>query len=277
MKLFWEWVLRNQDNGGGNGGGSGAPDGGGNQGAQGAADGGGLAGAAAAAAGAAAGASGADGGAADAGAAADAWFPKDLDASLKGKDPGETLANVAKHLSEMPKPPAEAKDYAFKPADAIAAHFGTQADNAVLDVFRDVAHKHGMTQVQFEGSINAFYGGLIDKGLMPAPVRVEDEFTALGGADGDPAARIKKGADRVLAMRDHIQGLATAKIIGDEDAAALVPAFTSAKQVIAMERILAKLAIGGGGAANGGSAGDGAAAVPDDVAKQRRMYPTMYP
>lgn len=277
MRLLWQvQALFNQDTGNG-GGTSGGGAGGGTPGGDGAGAGGAGGGGAPAAgndgslAAVAAAAKGSDAGA----GAADAWFPQGLDAKFKGKDAGETLTNLAKHLSEMPKAPAEAKDYAFKPADSIASFFGTEGDNKVLDVAKGIAHKHGFSQAQFEGFINDFYGEAFKSGVLSRPVSPADEFTALGGKDGTPKEIAERGQQRVLTIADNLKGLETAGVLQKGEAAALTSAMTRATEVIAMERIMARLEAVNGGPINGGKPGD---AAEDDAgdARLRRLYPKMY-
>lgn len=259
MKLFWELFFRDGDAGGAGGG---AGDGGDKAGA-----GGSLAEAAAAAkTGGEAGAGGAD---------AEAWFPKDLDAQFKGKDAGETLANLAKHLAGQPRPPADAKDYTFKPDETISQFFGTDKDNQVLDVFRGVAKDLGLSQTQFEGAINKFYGSLISSGMMPAPVSVESEFTALGGAQGTPAERMQKGQERVVAMVDTLRGLETAGVLEKGEADLLSRSFTRAGEIAAIERLFKHIESlsPAGGPGNGGG---GDRQMTDHEAGLRRMYPSMF-
>lgn len=275
MRLRWQvQALFNQDAGNASGA-SGGGAGGGNPGGDGAnAGGAGSSGAPAAGndgslAAAAAAAKGSEPAAA---AAADGWFPQGLDEKFKGKDAGETLTNLAKHFSEMPKAPAEAKDYTFKPADSIAQFFGTEADNKVLDVAKGVAHELGLTQSQFDGFINKFYGKAMEAGVLSRPVSPADEFTALGGKDGTPNEIAERGAQRVLAVADTLNGLETAGVLQKGEAAALISAMTKASEVIAMERIMTRLETVNGGPINGGKPGDG---KTEHERRIERMYPTM--
>ena len=247
---------------GGAAGAAGGSGGAGQAGAQPAGDGGSLAAAAEAAKG-------------QAGAAAGEWFPKGLDEKFKGKDAGETLTNLAKHIAEQPKAPAAAKDYQFKPADTIAQFFGSEVDNKVLDVARGAAHELGLTQGQFDGFINKFYGAAIEKGMIAKPVDVMGEFTALGGKDGTPAEIGVRGQQRVLAVRDSLVGLETAGVLAKGEAALLTSAMTRAGEVIGMERLVKALetARGSGGPLNGGQPGDG---LSEHERALRTMYPSMF-
>jgi hypothetical protein len=288
MRLRWHvTALFNQDTGGdgagagaattggaaGAGGAGGAAGGSGGAGAQGAGaagDGGSLAAAAEAAQGGQSG----EPGKSD---AADAWFPQGLDAKFKGKDAGETLTNLARHLGEMPRAPAEAKDYAFKPADTIAQYFGTEVDNKLVDVAKGVAHKLGMSQPQFDGFINEFYSEAIKSGMIAKPVKPSDEFVALGGKDGSPNEVMQRGAQRVLAVRDQIAGLETAGVLQKGEAQALVNELGRASGIIAMERLLAhvqSLTPGGGPAGN--ADGRGSDGKTDHERRVEKMYPTMF-
>lgn len=207
-------------------------------------------------------------------AAADAWFPDGLDAKLKGKDAAETLANLAKQLGEAPKPPAAAKDYAFTPDPSIAQFFGAEADGKVLDVARGVAHELGLSQPQFDGFINKFYGAAIAQGLMQKPVDAVAEITTLGGGEGTPKEIAERGMQRVLGVRDSLVGLEKAGVLGAEEAKTITSALVRAGEVVAVERLvkhIEKLS-GSGGPVNGGQAGGTA---DGEAARLGRLYPTM--
>lgn len=203
----------------------------------------------------------------------DAWFPKGLDAKWKGKDAGETLNKVAEHLAGQPKPPAEAKAYEFKPADTLAPYLGRAADSAVIDVAKEIALKHGLTQPQFDGFINGFYATAIEKGLLDAPVDVAGEFAKLGGTAGDAAARIEAGQKRVLAVVDGLNALVTRKEFTADEAGALKGVLGDAGAVLAIEKLLGKLA--GAGPANGAGSGGQAETGTEHERALRRMYPSM--
>lgn len=271
MRLFWDWVLRDVEGGGGAGGAGG--------GAAGGVDPKGASGAGAGGAGA-----GGEGGLAKAAAdikagqgagegAADAWFPEGLDAKLKGKDASETLVNVAKRFGEMPKPPADAAGYTFTPGDGIKQFFDGDGDQKVLGVAREIALKHGLSQGQFEGFVNGFYGEAIKGGLLSLPADPKGEIEILGGKDGTPADRLQRGVERVQALGDTIKGFATAGYISGQEATELTGEFVSARAIVAMEKLIAGFAKKDGGPGNGGKpGGDG---LTDHERSIARMYPTM--
>lgn len=267
--MFERWLagmVWNADGGGDGGGAAGAGgaggDGGGEQ-----KPAGGLA-AAAAAAKPAEGVKPADGaGAAD-------WFPKDLDAKFKGKDAAETVANLAKHLGEMPKPPAEAKAYAWEASDKLKPYLGDKNDSKVVDAFRDVALKHGLHQGQFAGVINDFYGSLIEQGLIEAPVDLAGEFAKLGGTMGDTKTKLEAGQQRVVELAGWINGLVGRNELAKGEAQALVDGLGSADLVVALEKVMTK-AYGAkpAGPAGGGKPSDG---MTDHERALKTLYPTMF-
>lgn len=199
-----------------------------------------------------------------------AYYPEGLPETLRGASDKETLDKITKHLGEMPKPPAAATDYKWTPAKEIAAIVGDPANDKVVPLFQAAALEHGLSQAQFDGVINSFYGRMMQAGLVAAPVDVNAEFTKLGGTTGDAASRIAAGQSRVMAIVTDIDGLATRQEITAAEAKALKGAMASADSMIAIEKLLAKIP-GSRGPQNGGDAG-GQVAVVDAAAA---MFPSM--
>lgn len=184
-----------------------------------------------------------------------AYYPEGLGETFRGKNDKETIDKLAGHLSGLPQAPKEAKEYAFKPSEKLAPFFGQEKDNQVLDAFRDVAHKHGLGQQQFEGVINEFYGNLMEKGLIQSPVSLDAEFQQLGGSSGDPATQIAKGKERVLALEGGIDALAGKKLISEDQAGVLKNLAMKANEVVALERLLSVIPAAKG-PQNGGQPGN---------------------
>lgn len=236
---------------------------------------GGLAAAAAAAAASAAGADNGAGAGAGAGApagdgGAQAYYPEGLAESFRGKSDKETIDKLAEHMGKLPRPPAEAKAYEFKPSEKLAPFFGREQDNKVLDAFRDTALKHGLAQTQFDGVINDFYGQLMEQGLLQPPIVIETEFRKLGGTAGDPATQESKGKQRILELAGNVDALAAAKHFSADQAAAIKGMTQNADQVIAMERLLS-LIPGAQGPSNGGQPGRVGAVTKADVEKRMQQ------
>lgn len=205
---------------------------------------------------------------------ADTWFPQGLDANLKGKDANETLANVAKRFAEMPKPPEKADGYTFEPTDKTKDRIDPAKDK-VLPLFREVAHQHGLSQQQFQGVIDSFYGRLMDAGLMKPPVDVAAEFVKLGGPEGDPASQRQRGTDRILALDTELDGLATRSMMSKAQVDVLKKEMaSSADGIIAFETLLKLIPKQGGAPAGGGQPGGTDTRSSHERALDE-LYPTM--
>lgn len=203
------------------------------------------------------------------GQAADYW-PQGLDVKFKGADAKSTLDNIAQHLGGLPKPPAAAKDYAYKPSESLAPHFASDADKAVLGMFQEVAHGLGLTQGQFEGAVNGIFGRMAEKGLLSPPMDVKAEFQKLGGTTGDAQAQMIAGQTRVLEIEGAIDGLATRGNLKPELAKAMKGMMTSADQMLAIEALI-NLVPGIKGPSNGGAPGGGQSGGEKTLAQ---MYPS---
>lgn len=191
-----------------------------------------------------------------AGAAAPYW-PDGLDQKFKGANERETLDRLATHLKGLPRAPEKPDAYTFQPGKGLEGLIDPKTDK-VLPIWQQISHKHGLTQEQHAGVVNDLYAGLIEKGLMQAPVDINAEFTKLGGEAGDTATRIQKGQQRILALEQAIDGLATRKDISPDQAADLKAVVSNAGATIAMERLLSLLPSAQGpqnGGQPGGSSG----------------------
>lgn len=185
-----------------------------------------------------------------------AYYPEGLAETLRGANDKETIDKLAKHVGDLPRPPAQANEYKFTPAKEIAHLIANPGDDKVLPLFQKVAHGLGMSQAQFDGTINGLYSEMMQAGLIKPPVQVAQEFTKLGGETGSPADRMKKGEQRVADMCDKLDALATRKDITPEQSRALQDMTGSADAVLAIERLLSMLPDVGGGPRPGGQGGN---------------------
>lgn len=208
--------------------------------------------------------------------AAQPYFPEGLDAKLKGKTERETLDNIAKHMAELPKAPAAAKDYTLTVPDNLKGTLDP-ANDKVLPIWREIAHKHGLTQAQFQSSIVDLYAGMEKAGLLTPAVDINAEFAAIGEkAGGDQASRIQAGQKRVLDVAGKLEALATRQQISKAEAAELTTMLGNRTAVAAVEKLLALLPAEHG-LQGGGQSGAGAQNLDDPAVRARLMYPNSQP
>lgn len=206
---FWRMLARDREDGGGSGGDAGAA-------------GGGLAAAAAAAVAeaeknnpAAKTGEGGGGDPAAAPAAGQPYFPADFPDQWKGTSDNETIDKLYGALNGLPKPPEKAEDYKLDLPKEFTDKFGDIKDDAVLGLWRNVAHKNGLSDAQFQASLVDLYGELDKVGLIDNGPDFAAEFEKLKPKGGDTISRIKEAARRAndaeawvssLALKDGQQG-----------------------------------------------------------------------
>lgn len=227
------------------------------------------------AAGAAAAAGAEAAGGAGAGNASDeVYFPQGLDEKFKGANNRETIDRFAQHLSGLPKPPADAKEYKIDLPKDLAASVKIAEDDVVLSAWRGIAHKHGFTQEQFNGSLGELYAFMAKEGLIEKPVDMDANFRALSDGKGDAAAQVAAGVQRTLAVRDALDALVTRQELPADDRKAFAAMFESPQGVMALERMLAKMPKPAGDPKGGGN-GVAASSRTEHEKALAVLYPTM--
>ena len=148
------------------------------------------------------------GGAGGAGGAA-AWTPpKDLaiPGDFLGATAEETLGKMVKGYGELntraeglrtqlagkPGAPEKPESYTFKPADEVAKYFGDVEKHPAMAVARTAAHKHGLSQTQYEGFINDVYGELAKNGGLAEPYDAMAEVKGYAEASGLDAKTVSQ-------------------------------------------------------------------------------------
>lgn len=124
-------------------------------------------------------------------------------------------------------PPKDAKSYAFTPAEKLAPFFKS-ADDPMMSIARETAHKLGMPDKHFGPFINDLFTTAMDKGLLPAPLNPQADIEAVGKL----VAPGKSGAELKTAIETALQ-----------EASAFAPAFAdAAKFSPAAKTLLTQLA-----------------------------------
>lgn len=94
-----------------------------------------------------------------------AWLPEKyrvldaegkLDLNASSKKLGEGYGNLAKKLGTGDAPPAAASEYSFQMPEALKDK-GIQIDEVLGGKFKELAHKHGFTQAQYQAAVEASF------------------------------------------------------------------------------------------------------------------------
>lgn len=201
------------------------------------------------------------------------YVPEGLPKELAGKTERETLDNLWKAHSSLPKPPETPDGYTYQVPKDLEGFIKPDSD-PVMQGLREFGHKLGLTQTQYEGLINEMTRAEIKAGRLAKPVDIADVFAELGEGGGDRAGQVGKGQGRVRAIVDQIDGLTTRQQLSKDDAKALKVALSDAPTTRAIERVLALLPKEHG-IQNGGQPGGVADQGTDLERRLVAMYPTM--
>jgi hypothetical protein len=207
---FLSGLLRNADGGGASGAGAAAG------GDQNAGAGGALAARAAELAGKAGG--GAAGAGADdkgaggqgAGGAPQLYFPKDLPEQFKGATNNETIDKLYAEVAGRPKPPEKPDGYKLELSEDFTKKFGElkdEKDSKVLGAWREAAHELGLSDQQFSGAIEKFYGAMEKAGLLDLGPDPDAEIEKLKPKSGDDRSRLAAAQKRINDAGAWVAGL----------------------------------------------------------------------
>lgn len=192
-----------------------------------------------------------------------------LSEDLLGKDGQPDLAKIIGRMSSYEaeraargEPPEAPDGYTFEVPKDLKLPDGTpaeiDADSEIYKRFRETAHELGLPQAEAQK--------IFDLG-------VEMQFGILAQARADAQAALTAEKAKLGSKADQrIQNIGNwmASLGGREAANTLLEGFNSADQVVALEKIIAKL--GGAGAAGASKTGAAAGKPADDF---ERLYPSM--
>ena len=199
---------------------------------------------------------GANAGAAPGSAAPPAWAPPDfLPEGLRDVDVNKTFDKVAgdwKRLRDtvaaLPQPPKSIDEYKFEPSDKVKPYVGDLAADPAFALMRDAALKAGVPAAQFSGVVGAFYEGLVEKGMAPAPYDAVKEQTSLLGPQAAAMTAQERGEAMkpiVMPLVEQIEGLERTSAFSSDPkvnkaaAAALAPLLDTADGVRALKALFA--------------------------------------
>lgn len=200
------------------------------------------------------------------------YLPEGLADAFKGKTDRETIDKLWAAEQGRAKAPAAAADYKLELPKELEGVIDPKNDK-VLPLWRDIAHKHGLSQPQFNGVIVDLQTAMQKAGLIEKPIVLADEFAALGHGAGDRAAQEQKGQQRVLELATKLDGLATRQTLTKDEAQLAVQLLSSRQTVQLFEKLLA-LAPSEKGLQGGGQGGGGDTVTPYQKALNG-LYPTM--
>jgi hypothetical protein len=179
--------------------------------------------------------------AAPAAAASATYYPEGLPEGLRGANERETIDRLYAEITGRPKAPEKPDGYQLTVPKTLEGVLDP-ANDKVLPIYRDVAHKLGLTQSQFEGTVLNLYEKMAESGLLQKPIDITEQFVELSDRRGDRAAQVQSGQRVVLETVSQIDALVTRQQISKEVAATLrEDVMGSAKSVAAVRAILSLL------------------------------------
>jgi hypothetical protein len=275
-RQFWLAPFWNAEGGGaGAAGGGGAPAGGGNPGAS-----GGGGGAApdlvrAAAENPPPGGQQSSGQTPPGGGSAAAYWPEGLPetfAGFKGANDRETIDKLSGHLRDQPHAPEKPDGYKLQLSPDFVKRYGDLANDEVVPIWRQIAHKNGLTETQFNGAISELYSELSSKGLIDEPIDVGAEFEKLMPKHGDPVSRKAQASARINGVANTITGLVNRQILSKAEGNMVLSLAARSEGVIALEKLFKTLGehgLQGGGEPGGQQQSEHERAI-------RAMFPSMH-
>lgn len=131
----------------------------------------------------------------------DDHLPDGLKGAKSAEDALDRMFNGWKGLRDTTAKfaaPKDATGYEFTPGDKIKPYFSNaEKDNAILDIARTTAHKLGMPGQMFGTFINDVFGGMQEKGMLPAVYSPEAQANKLG----ELMFKDMSGAERMEAVK----------------------------------------------------------------------------
>lgn len=203
-------------------------------------------------------------------AAATPYYPQGLPDAVRGKTDRETLDKIAEEYGKRPKAPDKPDGYTLKLSDDFTKSFGDLKDDKVLPLWREIAHGLGLSDDQFNGSIDKLYGAMRKAGLIDDPISVDAELKKLEPSAGDQKQRSAAATARVNAAVDWVRGLATREFLSKEQAAKAVRLAEDAVGITLLEKF--KEGLGTTGLVGGGVGGGG-----DNRTAHEKQLQAMYP
>lgn len=228
--------------------------------------------AAAAAAASQGGQSAGSGGSDPAGASTPYWpegLPETLNA-LKGANDRETIDKLAGKIKDAPAAPAKAEDYKLALPEEFTKRYGDLSKDPVVPIWRQIAHKNGMTETQFNGAISELYSELSSKGLIEEPIDPKTELEKLMPKHGAEASRVAQASARINGVAGGVNGLVTRGVLSKTEGNMVLALAATADGVVTLEKLFKSM--GEHGLQGGGQPADN---MTDHERRMRAMFPSM--
>jgi hypothetical protein len=167
-----------------------------------------------------------------------AYTPDGMPKELVGTTDRETIDKMLKANTERGSAPEKPELYAVTLTGAAKDKLGDLKGDPGVAVFQRAAHKAGLTQPQFNAVISDVYTGMVDGGLMPAPIDPMAEMEKLMPRVGDEVQRRSAAASRINGVVNAIDALTSRGEFSKAESNELVQIAVSATGVMALEKML---------------------------------------
>jgi hypothetical protein len=203
------------------------------------------------------------------------YWPDGLPETLngfKGTSDRETIDKLAGHLKGLPQPPAKPEDYKLALPAEFVKRYGDLGNDEVLPIWRQIAHKNGMSEQQFNGAISELYSELSEKGLLDETIDVMAELEKLSPKHGDPLTRKAAASARINGVANTINGLVGRQVLSRSEGNIVLALAARAEGVMALEKLFKAASEHG---LQGGGQG-GAQQGTEHERAMRSMFPSMH-
>ncbi|MFP4539147.1 MAG: hypothetical protein ACLFPA_12705, partial [Dichotomicrobium sp.] len=183
---------------------------------------------------------------------AEVYWPEGLPESLagyKGENDRETIDKLTAALKDQPAAPEKPEGYQLDLPKEFTDKYGDLSEDEVLPIWREIAHKQGMSNAQFNGAIAELYQQLNDKGILQEPIDPQAEMAKLAPKGADPVQGKAQAAQRIRAVSDQIEGLVSRGVLSRVEGNIATSLAADAAGVMTLEKLLAR---GGEHGAQGG-------------------------
>ena len=209
------------------------------------------------------------------GGGATAYWPEGLPetfAGFKGASDRETINKLSGHLRDQPRAPEKPDGYKLQLSPDFVKRYGDLASDEVVPIWRQIAHKNGLTETQFNGAISELYSELSSKGLIDEPIDVGAEFEKLMPKHGDPVSRKAHASARINGVANTITGLVNRQVLTKTEGNMVLSLAARSEGVIVLEKLFKTL--GEHGLQGGGD--PGGQQQSEHERAMRSMFPSMH-
>jgi hypothetical protein len=212
------------------------------------------------------------------------YIPDKLPAELKGSTDRETIDKLlgaysgqATELTARGTVPKEPKDYKFELSPDLVKVFGDPEKDRGTQIFRNVAHKHGLTAEQAAGVFSEFHGQMLADGVIkPFDIVAEGKQLLGSQAAGLTPVQIETAAtQRWQTANSWIDGLEGSKVLSKEQAVLARGLIENAAGIQLMEALKGMTRETGAQGGNGVPTGGISKADLDARANDPRSNPMM--